>query len=87
MATIFGVVLQDLYMGDYGKKIFEWSYLRKKISSSNPQVWFQDITMNAHEWNSRDFQNHARVLFFQLPLIHTCGLELDIFFLGWDMIF
>ena len=28
---------------------------RKKISSSNPQVWFQDITINAYKWNSGDF--------------------------------
>ena len=35
-------------MGDYGRKNLN-DHTRKKISSSNPQVWFQDITINAYE--------------------------------------
>ena len=66
-----------------------WSIIsqwRKKIWTSNSQVWIQGITINAHKQILDDFQNNAIVLFYQLCYIHTCELEFDIFLLRWDMI-
>ena len=59
---------------------------KKKISSSNLQIQLIDRTVTMWKCFSDGFQNIARLAFFQSCYSHTCELEFNIFFLGWDMI-
>jgi len=71
-------------MGNHLGKKFDQSYLgeeRRYRILTYRYGWIQGITINAHKQILDAFQNNAILLFYQLPYIHTCELEFNIFLL------
>ena len=69
-------------MGDYGK--FERSYLSQgRRYRALTRRYGYSMTKIAIFWK---LPKIISTYFFVLSINHTCELELDIFFLGWDII-